>query len=69
MPLDRESRIVGVHPFRIVLNTDQSLAAELHRDGDPARPRIERVLDELLHDRGGPLDDFARGNLVGEVGR
>ena len=32
-----------------------------------ARMRVERVLDQLLDDRGGPLDDLAGGDLVGEM--
>ena len=36
---------------------------------DPPGAGVDGVLDQLLDDRGGPLDDFARGDLVGEVGR
>ena len=36
---------------------------------DAAGAGVERVLDQLLDDRGRPLDDFAGGDLVGEVGR
>ena len=31
---------------------------------DAGRPRVERVLDELLDDRRRPLDHLARGDLV-----
>ena len=32
-------------------------------------PGVERVLDQLLDDRGGTLDDFAGGDLIGEMKR
>ena len=31
-------------------------------------PASMRVLDQLLDDRGRPLDDLAGGDLVGEIG-
>ena len=36
-------------------------------DRDPPGARIERVLDQLFHDRRRTLDDFAGGDLIGEV--
>ena len=69
MPLDRQPRVLGIHALAIVLDAEQLLAAELDRDRDARRAGVERVLDQLLDDRGGPLDDFARGDLVGEMER
>ena len=68
VPLDRQPRVLRLHPLAVVLDADQLLAAELDRDGDAARAGVERVLDQLLDDRGRPLDDLAGGDLVGEVG-
>jgi hypothetical protein len=50
VPLDRQPGIVGVHAGAVVLDPDQSLAAELHRNGDAPRACVERVLDEFLDD-------------------
>ena len=33
------------------------------------RAGVERVLDQLLDDRGRPLDDLAGGDLIGKVER
>ena len=59
----------GVHPFAIVLDADLLLAAELDVNRDAAGTGVDRVLDELLDDRGRALDDLAGGDLVREVGR
>jgi hypothetical protein len=69
VPLDREPRIVRPHTFPVVLDADLLLAAKLHVDDEAARTGVERILDELLDDRRGPFDDFAGGDLVGEVRR
>ena len=58
---------VRLHALAVVLDANQLLAAELDGDRDPRRTRIERVLDQFLDHRGRPLDDFAGGNLIGEV--
>ena len=68
VPLERERRVLGPHSGAVVENGDSEDAAALDVDGDAARARVERVLDELLHRRGGPLDDLARGDLVHEGG-
>jgi hypothetical protein len=67
VPFERQSRISRLHPVAIVLNPNELLASELDRDHDPRRAGIERVLDELLDDGCRALDDFARGDLVGEM--
>ena len=64
VPLDGQSRILRLHPFAIVVNSDQFLAAELNDDRQPPRTGIDGVLDQLLDDGGRPLDDFAGGNLI-----
>ena len=67
MPLDRQPRILGIHAVAVVFDADQLLAAELDRDRDAPRPGVDRVLDQLLDDGRGPLDDFAGGDLIGEI--
>ncbi len=68
MPLQREARVGGIHPLAVVLDADERLAAHLDRHADARRAGVDGVLDELLHDRRGTLDDFARGDLVGQFG-
>ena len=68
VPLDRQPRILRLHPLAIVLDPHLLLAAPFDVDGQAARARVDRVLDQLLDDGGRPLDDFAGGNLVGEIG-
>ena len=67
--LDREPRILRVHPLAIVLDAQRLLAPELDGDRNAPRAGIERVLDQLLDDRRRALDDLAGGDLIGEVGR
>ncbi len=69
MPLDGQPRVLRRHPFPVVLDLDQLLAAQLHRNRDAAGAGIDCVLDQFLDHGCGPLDDFTGGNLVGEVGR
>ena len=69
VPLDRQPRVLRLHPFAVVLDADLLLAAELDVDREPRRAGVDRVLDQLLDDRGRPLDDLAGGDLVGEIGR
>ncbi len=65
--LDREPRVLRIHPFAVVLDAQRLLPAELDGDRNPPRARVERVLDELLDDRRRTLDDLAGGDLIGEV--
>ena len=69
MPLDREPRILRLHPFPIVLDADLFLAAELDVDRNPPRAGVDRVLHQLLDDGRRALDDFAGGDLVRKVRR
>ncbi len=56
------------HAGAVVSDADERTAAGLDLDGDARRPRIERILDELLHGRGRPLDHLAGGDLVDQDG-
>ena len=67
--LEREARVDLVHPGAVVGHADARDAAGLDLYTNLRGPRVERVLDELLHDAGGSLDDLAGCDLVGEVVR
>jgi hypothetical protein len=67
--LDGQPRVLRLHPLAIVFDPHQPLAAQLDADGDAPRARVNRVLDQLLDHGRRPLDDFAGGDLVGEIGR
>jgi hypothetical protein len=64
---EREAEVLEVHPLPVVHDPDELATAFLHLDEDALRPRVERVLDQLLHHRGGSLDDLPRGDLVHDV--
>jgi hypothetical protein len=66
VPLEREGRVLPVHAAAVVGHPDEGEPALLDVDGDRPRARVERVLDELLHHRRGPLHHLARGDLVHE---
>src|SRR5204862_4220648 len=66
MLLEREQGVVPIHAAPIVAHENESLASFLELDVDATGARVERVLDELLHDGRGTLDDLARGDAVGE---
>ena len=67
MTLERQPRIIRVHPLAVILDPNLLLAAELDVDDDAAGAGINGVLDEFLDDRGRSLDDLTRRDLVGEV--
>jgi hypothetical protein len=67
MTLDSQPGVLRGHPLAVVFDADQTLAAELHGDGDAPRPRVERILHQLLDDRGRALDDLARRDLIRQV--
>ncbi len=69
MTLEREPRVLRLHPLAVVVDANQLLAAELDGDGDAPGAGVERVLDQLLDDGCRPLDDFAGRNLIREIGR
>ncbi len=68
VPLDRQPRVLRHHPFAVVLDAHLFLAAELDVDRETPGAGVDRVLDQLLDDRGRTLDDLAGRDLVREVG-
>ena len=69
LAFEREERVVLRHAAAVVLHGDKLASALRDRDGDARRARVEGVLDEFLDDARGPLDDFARRDLVRDVER
>ena len=67
MPLERRLRVLAGHAVPVVAHADEGPAAALDLDLDAARARVERVLEQLLHDRGRPLHHLARRDLVDEI--
>jgi hypothetical protein len=64
---EREARVVGGHAAAVVADLDPLAATVLEEDVDDGGAGVDRVLDELLDDRGGALDDFARRDLIHEL--
>ena len=62
--LERQVSVSRRHPDSVIRHGDQPEATLAHVHADPAGIRIERVLDQLLDDRGRPLDHLARRDLV-----
>ena len=67
--LERQVRLVRRHARAVVADADEPEPAALDLDLDAARAGVERVLDQLLDHRGGPLDHLAGGDLIGQLGR
>ena len=65
----RELGIHAAHPLAVVAHADECLAAVFHLDPDGPGAGVERVLDQLLHDRGWPLDHLTRRDLIGDLRR
>ena len=63
----REAGVVAVHAGAVVGDADEVDAALFEVDTDAARAGVEGVLDQLLDDAGGALDDLSGGDLVGQI--
>ena len=56
-------------PRAVVAHGQTFQPGALELDRDPPRAAVERVLEQLLERRGGPLDDLAGGDLARHRGR
>ena len=65
--LERQQRVVAHHSVSIVDDADQLAAAALDLNSHPRRACVERILQQLLHHRSGPLHHFAGGDLIGHL--
>jgi hypothetical protein len=63
----RERQLGGRDAAPVVFDDDRADAAARETHDDLGRGGIERVVDELAHDRRGPLDDFAGGDLADQL--
>ena len=64
VPVHGQHRILTIHSRTIVAHADHGAAAVLQLDRDGRGPRVERILDQLLHDRCRSLDDLTGRDLV-----
>ena len=69
VPHERHRQVLGRDAFAIVADSDRDLACPTHIDGYPPGVRVQRVLDQLLDDRRGPLDHLAGSDGVGDLRR
>ncbi len=65
MPLEGEHGIVANHAASVVGDLNKFFPARLDADLDARRARVERVLQQLLHDRGRALHHLASSDLIG----
>jgi len=66
--LEGHPRVVPVHPAPVVGDPHEREPALVGVHRDARGPRVERVLDQLLHHGGGALHHLAGGDLVDETG-
>jgi hypothetical protein len=66
VPLEREHGIVASHAAAVIgdANEGATTVLDVHLDG--GRARVERVLDQLLHDGRRSLHHFTGSDLVGD---
>ena len=64
--LEGQQRVVVRHAVPIVDDANHALAAGFDFDANGLRTGVERVLEQLFDDGRRALDDFARGDAVGD---
>ena len=62
-------KILTLDAATVIHHPDQVDAALAHLHVDALAAGIDGVLQQFLHDTGGPLDDLAGGDLVDQGGR
>ena len=67
--LEAELGVLPAHAVAVVADADAASCRRPASSTRISRPRVEGVLDELLDDGHGPLDDLAGGDLLGHLGR
>jgi hypothetical protein len=65
--LEGEEGVVAHHAAAVVGDTDEATAAGFDIDADAGGAGVEGVLQQLLDDGGGAVDDLAGGDLVGDL--
>ncbi|OPZ82680.1 MAG: hypothetical protein BWY76_02644 [bacterium ADurb.Bin429] len=66
VPLQREHRVLARHPAAVVGDLNELAPGFLDHHLDIGGAGVERVLHQFLYHRGGTLDDFAGGDLIGQ---
>ena len=67
MARQRKAELLTCNPGAIVRYANQLRPAGRDVDFDRTSSCIERVLDQLFHDGGRSLDDFAGSDLIDEL--
>ncbi len=62
-----EERVIAAHAETVVGDIDEGASAVFDGDCNPSGFGVEGVLDQFLHNGGGPLDHLAGGDLVGDL--
>jgi hypothetical protein len=65
--LEAKQGVVAAHADPVVGDADETAPAGLDLDGDAGGVGVESVFDELFDNAGRALDDFAGGDLVGDL--
>ncbi len=65
--LEGQQGVVAQHAAAIVGNADQAAAAGFDFHAHIGRARVERIFEQFLDHRSGPLDNFAGGDLIGDL--
>ncbi len=65
--LEGQQGVVAQHAAAIVDDADQAPAAGFDFDAEIGGAGVERVFEQFLDDRSGPLHHFAGGDLVGDL--
>ena len=66
MALECEDCVLGAHPAAVVDDGDRAFAASSGVDQDSPSTCVNRIIDQLAHDRRGPLDDLTRSDLIND---
>jgi hypothetical protein len=67
MTFECEDGVIPNHPFAVVGNSQEASPAGLNVYHDALRSGVNRILDQFFCNRSRSLDNFAGGNLVGNV--
>ena len=67
MPFQAEQGIIPAHAAAIIGHPNQCPPARTDLDQNPGGPCVQGILDEFLDHAGRALDDFASGDLVGNL--
>ena len=64
-----KQRVVAEHAAAVIGNADEAASSGFDLQQKFFGTRVERIFEELFHDRGWPFDNFASGDFVGDIVR